>query len=660
MHLIQLPKILSPQEIPIEFSKSPADYISSLFQNGGDGTRILLSQGSVWELETNIKITANRAELATQGYPADSSLYAQLHVIGESEATAISFHNTHHVKLSHLTIDGRRPDKGWIEGGGALVACGGRQCKDPVVQHCILRHPRGWSCLHLFDECQGGRVIGNKVGPAGLPAPDGPWADGLSIACRNGLIANNEITDATDGAIVLFCAPGTLCIGNTIIADKHALLGGINMVDFGPYEGDYSNTKVIGNVIRSNGAFIKLGIGIGPLAWCPSWAEKNRGGKVYDNLFGPGRFGYGIGLSGCKEFKVFGNRIVDGTTFSGDLSHAPEPLSAPPVAFLKASQPGLVEECLLQSEFIHGHALWLIGVEDRPARKLRYHASHLNLSSNGPPLVLDRVKITLEISGELRVTCNSSSQLLWTSGSYGSSVGAQLTLEPNGHLTIRELGSGRLLWDPLDCLSGHFELVGEGALTVSDQSPFFILWTEDNSIIWASEYVFEKGSLELRPNQFICVPPTATWSQPQPPPIPPRIGTSDQNIHPPPPVPLGRPLVPALFIFLDPQTSNLVIHFSPHPRRPHGHVIWASDLFDKYPKQVPNREGDGLETRCAFQGGDGNLVIYANPFDDKPESRCAIWASGTNCQRLKILNEIRGEMGLKFINENGEIIKSIP
>lgn len=42
-----------------------------------------------------------------------------------------------------------------------------------------------------------------EVGPSGQPPPEGPWADGLSIACRNGLIANNTIIDATDGAIVV-------------------------------------------------------------------------------------------------------------------------------------------------------------------------------------------------------------------------------------------------------------------------------------------------------------------------------------------------------------------------------------------------------------------------------------------------------------------------
>lgn len=140
---------LRPEDLPAEFIHRPAAYLSSLFESAGAGTTVTLAPGSIWELESILTITVNDAELATDGYPTDSNSYAQLHTIGENEPTAISFKNTSHVKLSHLTIDGRRPDKGVVSGGDALVSCGGRECKDPVVQHCVLRHPRGWSCLHV-------------------------------------------------------------------------------------------------------------------------------------------------------------------------------------------------------------------------------------------------------------------------------------------------------------------------------------------------------------------------------------------------------------------------------------------------------------------------------------------------------------------------------
>jgi hypothetical protein len=171
-------RAVRPEDLPPAFVSRPAAYLSSLFENGGPGTVVLLAQGSIWELEAILKIAVNDAELATEGiyvssfflllhpilphshyktienyvivgYPTDPNLHAQVHSVGEGEATAIFFHNTSHVKLSHLTIDGRRPDKGWVDGGGPLIACGGREGKDPVVQYCIIRHPRGWSSLQV-------------------------------------------------------------------------------------------------------------------------------------------------------------------------------------------------------------------------------------------------------------------------------------------------------------------------------------------------------------------------------------------------------------------------------------------------------------------------------------------------------------------------------
>lgn len=53
-------------------------------------------------------------------------------------------------------------------------------------------------------------------------------ADGISLACRNSVVSGNTITDATDGGIVIFQAPGSMIKDNTIIADQRQLLGGIN------------------------------------------------------------------------------------------------------------------------------------------------------------------------------------------------------------------------------------------------------------------------------------------------------------------------------------------------------------------------------------------------------------------------------------------------
>src|SRR6185436_14760515 len=109
---------------------------------------------------------------------------------------------------------------------------------------------------------QNATITGNTLGPAGTP--DGNWADGISLACGNSLVANNVIQDATDGAIVIFGAPGSTVQNNTIVAVNRQLLGGINLVDYAPVNGNYAGTRVLNNVIRGEGAFIKVGIAMGP------------------------------------------------------------------------------------------------------------------------------------------------------------------------------------------------------------------------------------------------------------------------------------------------------------------------------------------------------------------------------------------------------------
>lgn len=118
---------------------------------------------------------------------------------------------------------------GWIEGGGALILMGGPLSRDCLLESCRLEDPRGWTACHVADWADRSRVINNVVGPCGQQASDGPWADGLSIAGINSTVDGNTIVDATDGAIVVFCATGSIISNNLVIARTRDCLGAINM-----------------------------------------------------------------------------------------------------------------------------------------------------------------------------------------------------------------------------------------------------------------------------------------------------------------------------------------------------------------------------------------------------------------------------------------------
>ena len=66
---------------------------------------------------------------------------------------------------------------------------------------------------------------------------------------------------------MIFGAPGSLIQNNHVVAISREALGGINLVDYAPTNGNYIGTRVIGNVVEGRSAFIKMAIAMGPQIW---------------------------------------------------------------------------------------------------------------------------------------------------------------------------------------------------------------------------------------------------------------------------------------------------------------------------------------------------------------------------------------------------------
>lgn len=75
------------------------------------------------------------------------------------------------------------------------------------------------------------------------------WADGISLSCKLSTVQNNVVTGATDGGIVVFGSPGSWIHNNTIVNEGAMQLGGINLVDWSPWNGDFTGTVVENNSI---------------------------------------------------------------------------------------------------------------------------------------------------------------------------------------------------------------------------------------------------------------------------------------------------------------------------------------------------------------------------------------------------------------------------
>ena len=288
-----------------------------------DGSVAVLCPGAVFNLTATVRFTQSNQEIYTEGFPTDSTR-AVLKIANSDMTTAVSGYNRSGVKLRNVIVDGSRTELDDKKVGGALILMGG-DVSGQVVDWVKAYDTPSWSTLHIFEGankgCINAVITNNDLGPAGYA--DHQWADGISLACRNSTVTDNTITDATDGAIVIFGAPGSLVARNAIYAVNRPALGGINMVDFKPFGGDFTGTVVRDNIIDAAGAQIAVAIAMGPRVWaCPSdsWpAGPNRGATVTGNVLRGAHMGYGLAADGVENWTVSGN--ISEATHSGTVSN---------------------------------------------------------------------------------------------------------------------------------------------------------------------------------------------------------------------------------------------------------------------------------------------------------------------------------------------------
>ena len=299
---------------------------------------VALCQNAFFELTGPIVFTADGQQLYTEGFPTDDRR-ATLRIAADDLTTAVVMTDRSYALLANLIIDGNRPGLG-PRPGEALVLAGGVAVDQTIRANRILE-PRSWSALQLHEgpepRCRGALVEDNVIGPAGRY--DGTWADGISYACTEGVVRRNTIVDATDGGIVVFGGRGSVIEDNVIRAVTRTLLGGINMVDYAPYAGDYRGTVVRRNTIEAAGATVRVGIGMGARVWVCLDGEAERsdptlyGATVEDNVLRGAPFQYGFVVDGVRDWTVVGNR--------SEATHAGVPeldcrgrVASPPAAFL--------------------------------------------------------------------------------------------------------------------------------------------------------------------------------------------------------------------------------------------------------------------------------------------------------------------------------------
>ena len=326
----------------------------------GAAAEAVLCPGAMFTLSNSVKFSAPSQRLYTQDFPTDETR-AVVRVVSDALTNAIDGNNQSGIAIQNIEVDGNRTELGYLA-GLALIEIG-HAGSNQIVQNIFAHDTRSWSTLHIHEgrvmndipECQNATITDNTIGPAGTP--DGRWADGISHACGNSTVMNNVVTDATDGAIVVFGAPGSIVAYNTIVAATQTLLGGINMVDYNPVHGNYTGTIVTNNVIDASGAFIKVGIAMGPDVWsCPHTV--NYGGTVTENVLQGIHFGYGYAVNGVCDWTVLDN--VDYSSHVGTVRAGCGGATDPPDGF----QYQYVESSTLQPEFSYARLTYVLGVSE--------------------------------------------------------------------------------------------------------------------------------------------------------------------------------------------------------------------------------------------------------------------------------------------------------
>ena len=300
------------------------------------GENLLLEPGKLYLVKQPLRFRARGQKISTDR-AAHLSDFAILRIADPKCGQVVNGNGMDGVILERVLVDGNRYELSVLrpeDGGGAeLVHFGGEGTKDQVVRNCVLMNTRTWSTLKVQEGCihitvESNLILGAGTDPRGngRDLREGPWfcSDGISCAGRQTVIRDNLIFDPTDGAIVLFGAPGTVAEDNVIACISRESLGAVNMVDpisIYAIDGDKTRTDYRGTTVRNNlidafGARLHIAIAMGG----PPWAPKNRGlilvgATVTGNTISGGAAGYGLAASGIDGFTITGN--VSTASYSG-------------------------------------------------------------------------------------------------------------------------------------------------------------------------------------------------------------------------------------------------------------------------------------------------------------------------------------------------------
>ncbi len=302
--------------------------LQSALNSAGSGGTVTLAQKALVTLTSTLNIPAG-VTLTTFGSPAHAkyALMGRLVRAGTFATPMVTIQSG--ARLLNVWVDGARTSVGYGDNEINIEVEGGT---GTTVSNCLISNSAGWSSFHALGTAEGhacgSNTITNNLVTAYSSthfkqtgaADISQWTDGLSIACENADVENNQIIDATDVGIVLFRAYSavqkSLVRNNTILSAGNPAYGGITL---DPLSGstlpqaDYTGSSVQDNVMWTGPrTHFDIALSVGTRPWFGANTRKGFGASVTGNNTGTLTViaDSGIAVSGMLSANVTGNTIT--------------------------------------------------------------------------------------------------------------------------------------------------------------------------------------------------------------------------------------------------------------------------------------------------------------------------------------------------------------
>ena len=227
-------------------------------------------------------------------------------------------------KLLNVWVDGQRGAVGGFNHDAINILL--NSGSNTQVRDSVISNTTGWSNLVAGSDpstpCTSNIISGNLVTVYNSDHFDGTWSDCLSIPCGDALVENNQIVDATDGAIVIFGggagAQSSIARTNVILSAGNSAYGALifepQFPDVGPAPRDFSGATFTNNLIwTAPNTHLDFAVAVGTQAWWHDLGAFNGvGASVTDNSSGTLtlRCNSGIAVDGMLEATVQGNTFA--------------------------------------------------------------------------------------------------------------------------------------------------------------------------------------------------------------------------------------------------------------------------------------------------------------------------------------------------------------